>query len=52
MILLSLFEIHFIIIILRLIYYYYSKFILLSLFDFNFRENRNSCFIKTFLSCV
>ena len=48
MILLSLFEIYFIIITLRLIYYYYSKFILLSLFDFNFRKNRNSYFIKTF----
>ena len=51
-VLLSLFENHFIIIILRLIYYYYSKLISLSLFDFNFRENRNSYFIKISFLCA
>ena len=48
MILLSLFENHFTIIILRSTYYRYSKIILLLLFDFDFRENRNSYFVKTF----
>ena len=52
MTLLSLFENYFIIIILRSIYYRYSKFILLLLFDFNFHKNRNSYFIKTFLLCA
>ena len=52
MILLSLFEDYFIIIILCSIYYRYSTLILLSLFDFNFRENRNSYFVKIFSLCV
>ena len=52
MILLSLFEDYIIIIILYSIYYRYSKFISLSLFDFNFYENRNSYFVKTFSLCV
>ena len=52
MTLLSLFEDYFIIVILRLIYYRYSKFILLSLLDFNVYENRNSYFIKTFSLCA
>ena len=52
MISLSLFEDHFIIVVLRLIHCHYLTLILLSLFDFNFRENRNSYFVKTFLLCV
>ena len=39
---LLLFENHFIIVILRSIYYHYSTLISLSLLDFDFRENRNS----------
>ena len=46
MILLSLFEDYFIVVIMRSIYCRYLTFISLSLFDFNFRENRNSCFFK------
>ena len=49
---LSLFEDHFIIIILRSTYCRYLTFILLSLLGFDFRENRNPCFIKTLLLCV
>ena len=49
---LSLFENHFIIIILRSIYYRYLTLILLSLFDFNFYKSRNSYFVKTFSLCV
>ena len=52
MISLLLFKNYFIIVILRLIYYHYSKFTLLSLFDFNFYKNRNLYFIKTFSLCV
>ena len=53
MTLLSLFENYFIVIILRSIYYRYSKIIsLLLLFDFNSRENRNSYFIKTSSLCA
>ena len=49
MISLLLFKIYFIIIILRLIYYRYLKFILLLLFDLNSHKNRNSYFIKIYL---
>ena len=52
MILLLLFENYFIIIILYLIHYHYLTLISLLLFDFNFRKNRNSYFIKTFLLCA
>ena len=52
MISLLLFENYFIIVILRSIHYYYSKFILLSLFDFNFHKNQNSYFVKIFSLCV
>ena len=52
MILLSLFENYFIIIILRSTYYHYSTLISLLLFDFNFRKNRNSYFVKTFSLCA
>ena len=52
MILLLLFKNYFIIIILHLIYYRYSKFILLLLLDFDFYKNRNSYFVKTFSLCV
>ena len=52
MISLLLFENHFIIVILRSIYYHYSTLISLSLLDFDFRENRNPYFAKTFLLCV
>ena len=52
MISLSLFEDYFIIIILRSTYCRYLIFTLLSLFDFNSRENRNSYFVKTFLLCI
>ena len=52
MISLSLFENHLTIIILRSTYYYYSTLISLSLLDFNFYKNRNSCFIKTFSLCA
>ena len=53
MTLLSLFENYFIVIILRSIYYRYSKIIsLLLLFDFNSRENRNSYFIKISSLCA
>ena len=51
-ILLSLFKNYLIIIILRSTYYYYLTLISLSLFDFDFRENRNSYFIKTSSLCV
>ena len=52
MISLSLFKDYFIIIILRSTYYHYLTLILLSLFDFNFRESRNSCFIKISSLCA
>ena len=52
MISLSLFENYFIIAILRSIYYYYSKIISLSLFDFDFRKSRNSYFVKIFSLCA
>ena len=52
MTLLSLFEDYFIIVILRSTHCRYLKIILLSLFGFHFRENRNSYFVKTFLLCV
>ena len=52
MILLSLFEDYLIVVILRSIYYRYSTLILLLLFDFNSRKNRNSYFIKISLLYV
>ena len=52
MTLLLLFENYLIVVILRSTYYRYSTLILLSLPDFDFRENRNSCFAKTFSLCA
>ena len=46
MISLSLFKNYLIIVIIRSIYCRYSMLILLSLPDFDFHENRNSCFFK------
>ena len=52
MISLSLFKNYLIVIILHSTHCRYSTLILLSLFDFNSRKNRNLYFVKTFLLCV